>query len=168
MAKHMREVLGDLLFTSPVDKEKNSLPSPEDLRNKILIKAKKIKVEEKAKDSGKVPTPPPRRKRCSDTKLPEKRAEANTKESVKTQSSELSELVNYCEAVKFTSFEQERGYWQMSSFEETKAGDIYSNETNFNKFLSYNATNLSRIYPKGTRLFSSNLGTKHCERKLAV
>jgi len=168
MAKHMREVLGDLLFTSPVDKEKNSLPSPEDLRNKILIKAKKIKVEEKAKDSGKVPTPPPRRKRCSDTKLPEKRAEANTKESVKTQSTELSELVNYCEAVKFTSFEQERCYWQMSSFEETKAGDIYSNETNFNKFLSYNATNLSRIYPKGTRLFSSNLGTKHCERKLAV
>merc|ERR1719474_149344 len=81
MAKHMREVLGDLLFTSPVDKEKNSLPSPEDLRNKILIKAKKIKVDEKAKDKGKAPTPPPRRKRCSDTKLPEKQAEAKTKES---------------------------------------------------------------------------------------
>ena len=84
---------------------------------------------------------------------------------VKTQSEALSSLVNYCEALKFSSFEQERSFWQMSSFEETKALDIFNNETNSKKFLSYNCRNLSRVYPKGTRLFSSNMSRMQCFQK---
>ena len=42
----------------------------------------------------------------------------------------------------------------MSSFEETKAIQILSHEKQ--NFINYNRRNLSRIYPKGTRLFSSN------------
>jgi len=148
-----------MLYCEPVDKTQENLPSPEQLKNKILLKAKKIKKEEEevCNDIEVMPKPPRRGKKTSTTNLPEKKAEAETKESVKTQSEALSSLVNYCEAVKFSSFEQERSFWQMSSFEETKALDIFNNETNSKKFLSYNCRNLSRVYPKGTRLFSSNM-----------
>jgi len=157
MAEHMTNILGDMLYTQPVDTTKDKLPSPEELKNKILLKAKKIKKEEKIEETDNEPLAPPRRKKVSTNNLPEKKAEADTKASVKTQSEALSSLVNYCEAMKFSTFEQERTFWQMSSFEETKARQISSNETNSKKFLSYNCRNLSRIYPKGTRLFSSNL-----------
>jgi len=159
MAEQMVNILGDLLYTQPVDKSNDQLPSPEQLKNKILLKAKKINKgeNEACSETKQVPTPPPRIKRISTSNLPEKKAEAETKESVKTQSEALSSLVNYCEALKFSSFEQERSFWQMSSFEETKAMEIFKDETNSKKFLSYNCRNLSRVYPKGTRLFSSNL-----------
>jgi len=159
MAELMVNILGDMLYCEPVDKTQEQLPSPQQLKNKILLKAKKIKKgEDEVRDETEVmPKPPRRAKKISNTNLPEKKAEAETKESVKTQSEALSSLVNYCEALKFSSFEQERSFWQMSSFEETKALDIFNNEANSKKFLSYNCRNLSRVYPKGTRLFSSNM-----------
>ena len=40
--------------------------------------------------------------------------------SILTKSRALSDLVNYVEAVKFSSFDAERKFWEMSSFEETK------------------------------------------------
>ena len=167
MAEHMVSILGDMLYCEPVDKTQENLPSPEQLKNKILLKAKKIKKEEEevCNDTEVMPKPPRRAKKISTTNLPEKKAEAETKESVKTQSEALSSLVNYCEALKFSSFEQERSFWQMSSFEETKALDIFNNETNSKKFLSYNCRNLSRVYPKGTRLFSSNMSRMQCFQK---
>ena len=63
----------------------------------------------------------------------------------------------------FTRFEEEgsevqRNFWEMSSFEESKASSFTSNDSTARQFLDYNVNNLSRIYPKGTRLFSSNLG----------
>jgi hypothetical protein len=42
MAAHMVNILGDLLFDLPVDTTKHQLPSPTDLKRKILVKAKKI------------------------------------------------------------------------------------------------------------------------------
>jgi hypothetical protein len=44
MAGHFREILGELLYTDPVDPARTELPSPEDLRNRILVKAKKIQL----------------------------------------------------------------------------------------------------------------------------
>ena len=44
MAELFRSVLGDLLWTDPVDTSLSSLPSPNFLKNKILIKAKRIKL----------------------------------------------------------------------------------------------------------------------------
>jgi len=169
MAEHMTSILGDMLYTEPVDTSKDKLPSPEDLKYKILLKAKKLKIgdtnvekEEHNPDAeDDKPKPPPRKKRIStvstSSNISEKQAEAETKASVKTQSEALSNLVNYCEAIKFSTFEKERSYWQLSSFEESKAMHIFNNETNKRKFMSFNTVNLSRVYPKGTRLFSSNL-----------
>ena len=41
MANNMREILGDLLYTDPPDDEKTKMPSPEFLKGKILVKAKR-------------------------------------------------------------------------------------------------------------------------------
>ncbi|KAA8581136.1 hypothetical protein FQN60_002717 [Etheostoma spectabile] len=45
MAQHLRSILGDKLLTKPLnDLDPNSLPSPEDLKGKILVKGKKEHV----------------------------------------------------------------------------------------------------------------------------
>ena len=47
-----------------------------------------------------------------------------------------------------------RRCWEMSSFEESKALQLCW--AGNRQFSNHNRTNLSRIYPKGTRLLSSN------------
>ncbi|XP_072904691.1 1-phosphatidylinositol 4,5-bisphosphate phosphodiesterase gamma-1-like isoform X1 [Hemitrygon akajei] len=71
---------------------------------------------------------------------------------------ELSELVVYCRPVPFD--EEKIGtdkacYRDMSSFPETKA-EKYANKSKGKKFLQYNHRQLSRVYPRGQRLDSSN------------
>ncbi|KAI3376510.1 hypothetical protein L3Q82_016969 [Scortum barcoo] len=70
---------------------------------------------------------------------------------------EMSTLVNYIEPVKFKSFEvanKRRKYFEMSSFVETKGMDTLKSSPI--EFVEYNKNQLSRIYPKGTRVDSSN------------
>ncbi|KAL4635332.1 1-phosphatidylinositol 4,5-bisphosphate phosphodiesterase gamma-1-like isoform X1 [Arapaima gigas] len=71
---------------------------------------------------------------------------------------ELSELVVYCRPVPFN--EEKIGtdkacYRDMSSFPETKA-EKFATRGRGKRFLQYNRRQLSRIYPKGQRLDSSN------------
>ncbi|XP_038620687.1 1-phosphatidylinositol 4,5-bisphosphate phosphodiesterase beta-3 [Tachyglossus aculeatus] len=70
---------------------------------------------------------------------------------------EMSTLVNYIEPVKFKSFEAARKRnkcYEMSSFVETKALEQLTKSPM--EFVEYNKQQLSRIYPKGTRVDSSN------------
>lgn len=71
-------------------------------------------------------------------------------------SEKLSALVNYCESVKFKGFDSPRQYWQMSSLDETKAAQLYLVKSSADKFVAHNRRYLSRIYPRGTRVLSSN------------
>uniref|UniRef100_A0A8C9TR82 Phosphoinositide phospholipase C n=1 Tax=Scleropages formosus TaxID=113540 RepID=A0A8C9TR82_SCLFO len=76
------------------------------------------------------------------------------REAVATE--EMSTLVNYIQPTKFHSFEvskSDRSY-QMSSFVETKALEQLTKTPV--EFVEYNKSQLSRIYPKGTRVDSSN------------
>ncbi|KAM8967646.1 1-phosphatidylinositol 4,5-bisphosphate phosphodiesterase gamma-1-like isoform 2-T2 [Pelodytes ibericus] len=71
---------------------------------------------------------------------------------------ELSELVVYCRPVPFDEEKigtEKTCYRDMSSFPETKA-EKYANRSKGKKFLQYNRRQLSRVYPKGQRLDSSN------------
>jgi len=169
MANMFKTILGDMLYTEPVDTSKTSLPSPEQLKNKILVKAKKIQLtstgsideepevltkslsQKLPKEDSDAPERPPRKKR---SEVRNSRAE-DPEVISSTQSRLLSELINYCAAIKFKDFETERNYWEMSSFDETKQSQLAS--TAGDKFVEYNRRNLSRVYPKGTRLLSSNL-----------
>ena len=45
MAQEIKEALGDFLLTSPISKDENHLPSPAALRKKIILKHKKLQLE---------------------------------------------------------------------------------------------------------------------------
>ncbi|KAM6308749.1 1-phosphatidylinositol 4,5-bisphosphate phosphodiesterase beta-2 [Aegotheles albertisi] len=70
---------------------------------------------------------------------------------------EMSSLVNYIQPIKFDSFEvssEKNQSYVISSFTELKAYDLL---TKFPvQFVEYNKRQMSRIYPKGTRMDSSN------------
>ncbi|XP_050196703.1 1-phosphatidylinositol 4,5-bisphosphate phosphodiesterase beta-3-like, partial [Myiozetetes cayanensis] len=70
---------------------------------------------------------------------------------------EMSNLVTYIEPVKFKSFQvaQKRNKsFEMSSFVETKGLEQLTKSPL--EFVEYNKRQLSRVYPKGTRVDSSN------------
>uniref|UniRef100_A0A8C7G380 Phosphoinositide phospholipase C n=1 Tax=Oncorhynchus kisutch TaxID=8019 RepID=A0A8C7G380_ONCKI len=80
---------------------------------------------------------------------------AEEREAVATE--EMSTLVNYVQPTKFNSFEASKKVnrsYQMSSFVETKALEHLTKSPV--EFVEYNKQQLSRIYPKGTRVDSSN------------
>lgn len=70
---------------------------------------------------------------------------------------EMSALVNYIQPVRFHSFEyaerRNRSY-EISSFVETQATNLLKERPI--EFVNYNKRQLSRIYPRGTRVDSSN------------
>jgi len=102
----------------------------------------------------------------------------NKPDTAATMSEAFSSLINYCESVKFKGFEYPTKPWQMCSFDETKAFQVsksillpknvfkqnYSffiklssmSKSSAEKFIKLNSTHLSRIYPRGSRVMSSN------------
>uniref|UniRef100_A0A3P8WLT2 Phosphoinositide phospholipase C n=1 Tax=Cynoglossus semilaevis TaxID=244447 RepID=A0A3P8WLT2_CYNSE len=91
------------------------------------------------------------------TELKKPNTDEGTASSEVNATEEMSTLVNYIEPVKFKSFEvasKRKKYFEMSSFVETKGMDILKSSPT--AFVEYNKNQLSRIYPKGTRVDSSN------------
>uniref|UniRef100_A0A8C1XBF8 Phosphoinositide phospholipase C n=1 Tax=Cyprinus carpio TaxID=7962 RepID=A0A8C1XBF8_CYPCA len=176
MAEYCRSMFGDALLIEPLEKYPlvpgQQLPSPQELMGKILIKNKK-KHPHRASNGGSI-----RRKDGTDeqssplngvyTRNTPKPSliHSNTKVTViemgtayseVNATEEMSTLVNYIEPVKFKSFEvaaKRNKYFEMSSFVETKGMDTLKNSPS--EFVEYNKKQLSRIYPKGTRVDSSN------------
>ncbi|KAM4714875.1 1-phosphatidylinositol 4,5-bisphosphate phosphodiesterase beta-3 [Anableps anableps] len=173
MAEYCRTIFGDALLIDTLDRypliRNHPLPSPQDLLGKILIKNKKKPQPEKATIRRKEPTldqqSPSRGEGESeeeeeDETPPEEKKPADEEGTALNEVSateEMSNLVNYIQPVKFKSFEvstRRRRFFEMSSFVETKA--IEALKTHPFEFLEYNKFQLSRIYPKGTRVDSSN------------
>ncbi|XP_075386861.1 1-phosphatidylinositol 4,5-bisphosphate phosphodiesterase beta-2 isoform X2 [Tenrec ecaudatus] len=196
MAEYCRTMFGDMLLTEPLEKfplkPGTLLPSPEDLKGKILIKNKKHQSAGSKAPSGEEPggeeegSCPPKAPGGDDTawtgeegaELEEEEvAEEEEEESgsldeeeiKKMQSDEgtaglevtayeeMSSLVNYIQPTKFISFEfsaQKNRSYVISSFTELKAYDLLSKASV--QFVDYNKRQMSRIYPKGTRVDSSN------------
>ncbi|XP_037017686.2 1-phosphatidylinositol 4,5-bisphosphate phosphodiesterase beta-2 [Artibeus jamaicensis] len=195
MAEYCRTMFGDMLLTEPLEKfplkPGTPLPSPEDLRGKILIKNKKNQFSGPASScqepGGEAEgSCPPDAPVVGDTvwagdevaKLEEEEVEDEEEEESgnldeeeikKMQSDEgtaglevtayeeMSSLVNYIQPTKFISFEfsaQKNRSYVISSFTELKAYDLLSKAAV--QFVDYNKRQMSRIYPKGTRMDSSN------------
>ncbi|XP_014674887.1 PREDICTED: 1-phosphatidylinositol 4,5-bisphosphate phosphodiesterase gamma-1-like [Priapulus caudatus] len=68
---------------------------------------------------------------------------------------ELSDLIVYCRAVAFVPEKQPRDFHEMSSLSESKA-DKWLAPQRAPAFADINRLQLTRIYPKGTRVDSSN------------
>ncbi|CDQ96817.1 unnamed protein product [Oncorhynchus mykiss] len=160
------------------------LPSPQELMGKILIKNKKSHkpsaahgnkqlaehpanqsaAEEQATDepsspnnitAGEIEAEDDDDDDGDDCKKTSDEGTAEEREAIATE--EMSTLVNYVQPTKFNSFESSKKVnrsYQMSSFVETKALEHLTKSPV--EFVEYNKQQLSRIYPKGTRVDSSN------------
>uniref|UniRef100_A0A672RSD8 1-phosphatidylinositol 4,5-bisphosphate phosphodiesterase n=1 Tax=Sinocyclocheilus grahami TaxID=75366 RepID=A0A672RSD8_SINGR len=211
MAKYCEEIFGELLLKQPLEgfpiEAGQPLPSPSDLKRKILIKNKRLKPEVEQKqlesfkkhmeagemsiqtgeDENDEDLDSEQEEGASAVRLTEGAAAADVTERDAVflhQSGEtaedadaeqqliasykyegattnihpyLSAMVNYAQPVKFQSFEvaEERNiHHNMSSFNES-VGLGYL-KTNAIEFVNYNKRQMSRIYPKGGRVDSSN------------
>ncbi|PIO00678.1 hypothetical protein AB205_0083920 [Aquarana catesbeiana] len=188
MAEYCRNIFGDALLTEPLEKYPLqpgfSLPSPQELLGRILVKNKKRhrvgakgpegsvkrRVSEQPSntysDSSSICDSPAVGTLNSDSadvsltlsngdeQIEERIPKCGTASSEVSATEEMSNLVNYVEPVKFKSFDvanKRNKYYEMSSFVETKALEQLTKSP-----MEYNKKQLSRIYPKGTRVDSSN------------
>ncbi|XP_049725912.1 1-phosphatidylinositol 4,5-bisphosphate phosphodiesterase beta-1 isoform X3 [Elephas maximus indicus] len=185
MAEYCRLIFGDALLMEPLEKYPLEsgvpLPSPMDLMYKILVKNKKKshkssegsgkkKLSEQASntysDSSSVFEPSSPGAGEADTESDDDDDDDDCKKSSMDEGTagseamateEMSNLVNYIQPVKFESFEiskKRNRSFEMSSFVETKGLEQLTKTPV--EFVEYNKMQLSRIYPKGTRVDSSN------------
>ncbi|XP_068460194.1 1-phosphatidylinositol 4,5-bisphosphate phosphodiesterase delta-3-A-like isoform X1 [Clinocottus analis] len=158
MARHLRSILGDKLLTEPLrGLDPHNRPSPEDLKGKILVKGKKERervVAEHSSSSSDLSSSEEEEARHAEGK-PSRKTE-DKKPGVSKLSPELSELVVYTRSVPFKSFEQaaKSSANDMSSFSESDA--LRHVKDSGISFVRHNSHKLSRIYPSGQRLQSSN------------
>uniref|UniRef100_A0AAX7VNN6 Phosphoinositide phospholipase C n=1 Tax=Astatotilapia calliptera TaxID=8154 RepID=A0AAX7VNN6_ASTCA len=163
MAEYCRSIFGDALLTEPLEKylleSGVPLPSPMELMGKILVKNKK--KHHKTSGSAKKKLSEQVSNTCSDSSSvcepSSPSAGTGTAGSEAFATEEMSNLVIYIQPVKFNSFEASKKInrsYQMSSFVETKALEQLTKSPV--EFVEYNKLQLSRIYPKGTRVDSSN------------
>ncbi|KAM9365696.1 1-phosphatidylinositol 4,5-bisphosphate phosphodiesterase beta-1-like [Pholidichthys leucotaenia] len=176
MAEYCRSIFGDALLIDPLDKYPLEsgipLPSPQELMGKILIKNKKSHKPSSCADTKRLTDQPANQssehvspsnntgemeaesEEDDDDEDDDKKGSAE-REAVATE--EMSTLVNYIQPTKFNSFEASKKAARcchMSSFVETKALEHLTKSPV--EFVEYNKSQLSRIYPKGTRVDSSN------------
>uniref|UniRef100_A0A8C4I9S8 Phosphoinositide phospholipase C n=1 Tax=Dicentrarchus labrax TaxID=13489 RepID=A0A8C4I9S8_DICLA len=164
MAQHLSQILGDTLLTTLVDGLiPQQLPSPQELKGKILLKAKKIGGLEVCLDETLTDEVSDEEEmangECSDDPPAE-----SLGHNAKVQNMnlilydlELSDLVVYCKSVHFHGFEHARLHgkcYEMSSFSESKAKKLAKEAGT--DFVQYNTKQMSRIYPSGLRTDSSN------------
>ncbi|XP_028683273.1 1-phosphatidylinositol 4,5-bisphosphate phosphodiesterase beta-1 isoform X2 [Macaca mulatta] len=185
MAEYCRLIFGDALLMEPLEKYPLEsgvpLPSPMELMYKILVKNKK-KSHKSSEGSGKKKLSEQASNTCSDSSsmfepsspgageadtesddddddddCKKSSMDEGTAGSEAMATEEMSNLVNYIQPVKFESFEiskKRNKSFEMSSFVETKGLEQLTKSPV--EFVEYNKMQLSRIYPKGTRVDSSN------------
>ncbi|XP_069394433.1 1-phosphatidylinositol 4,5-bisphosphate phosphodiesterase beta-1 [Paralichthys olivaceus] len=177
MAEYCRSIFGDALLIDPLDKYPLEsgvpLPSPQELMGKILIKNKKSHKPPNNTDTKRLTDQPANQsvepvspsnntgemeaesEEDDDDEDDDGKKGSAEREAVATE--EMSTLVNYVQPTKFNSFEASKKAarcYHMSSFVETKALEHLTKSPV--EFVEYNKSQLSRIYPKGTRVDSSN------------
>uniref|UniRef100_A0A8C5HFX3 Phosphoinositide phospholipase C n=1 Tax=Gouania willdenowi TaxID=441366 RepID=A0A8C5HFX3_GOUWI len=155
MAQHLRQILGDMLLTCVLNGQiPEQLPSPQDLKGRILLKAKKIGDVEGCMDETLTEFSDEEEMTNGDSDSPTKENPSADKKPEKL-SRELSDLVVYCKSVHFHGFEHARTHakcYEISSFSESKAKRLIKEAD----FVQQNKCQLSRIYPSGFRTDSSN------------
>uniref|UniRef100_A0AAY4C9K8 Phosphoinositide phospholipase C n=1 Tax=Denticeps clupeoides TaxID=299321 RepID=A0AAY4C9K8_9TELE len=181
LARYCEDIFGELLLTEPLEafpmEPGRPLPSASDLKWKILIKNRRLKpeVEQKELEDFK------KHMEAGEISTSTNAEEDNDAEPIGMNGAEtsvdvqdlinsyhyvaattnvhpyLSSIVNYAQAVKFLGFEvaeENNIHHNMSSFNET-TGLGYL-KTSAIEFVNYNKRQMSRIYPKGGRVDSSN------------
>ncbi|XP_069940741.1 1-phosphatidylinositol 4,5-bisphosphate phosphodiesterase-like isoform X1 [Cherax quadricarinatus] len=199
LAKYCDDYFGDLLSKEPLPDSPLlpgiPLPSPNQLKRKILIKNKRLKPEvekqelelflkgqldlvddDDAKEDASQANPQPKDPKsnsCTTITTPVSQPSLEDDKPLTAEERAflyyqytgatthvhpvLSSYVNYCQPVKFQGFdvaEEKNVHHNMSSFSETMGLGYL--KTQAIEFVNYNKRQMSRIYPKGARVDSSN------------
>ncbi|XP_077600255.1 inactive phospholipase C-like protein 2 [Stigmatopora nigra] len=179
LTRHLVKILGDQLFTEPADTKDSYLPSPQVLRRRILLKAKKLRPDCDAED-GEVSGEDEGAETCPRTQTANNGGTApagvlkGTPQKHLTTAvqcgpphvprkkvsllKELSDLVSLCESVHFIDFataSKNQKPWQLCSFQESHAGRLAGESPG--EFVNHNKHFLSRVYPNPMRVDSSNM-----------
>ncbi|XP_064634492.1 inactive phospholipase C-like protein 2 isoform X2 [Lineus longissimus] len=147
MAHYLITIFGDKLVRVPVEKDCQFLPSPEALKHRIIIK-----LHDNDNTEGYVTD----EEENTDV---EKKKNNKREGSVKKHklASELSDLVIYCKSVRFEDFHNsatQQHFSEVCSFSESSALKLANACPE--DFVQHNKKFLSRVYPNGMRVDSSN------------
>ncbi|XP_016341303.1 inactive phospholipase C-like protein 2 isoform X1 [Sinocyclocheilus anshuiensis] len=157
MFQHLKKILGDKIHTDPPNLEDNYLPSPSDLKGKILLKGKKL-ASNCTGSEGEV-TDEDEGAEMSQRMNNEGGEQQTVVQPKKFQlSKDLSDLVTLCKSVRFKDFQtafQNQKHWELCSFNEVFASRCATDHPG--EFVNYNKKFLARIYPSPMRIDSSNM-----------
>ncbi|KAL2141364.1 hypothetical protein VTI28DRAFT_2494 [Corynascus sepedonium] len=139
MVAIMRETWGDYLLPEPKEDARH-LPSPAELRGKILVKVKYAPPEAKKDEA-----PLPGDDAAAKAKKPSKIIQA------------LSKLGIYTRGVSFKSLTQPEATMPTHIFSLSEGGVMEVHEKSARELFEHNRNFLMRTYPSGLRIRSSNL-----------
>uniref|UniRef100_H2YFI7 Phosphoinositide phospholipase C n=1 Tax=Ciona savignyi TaxID=51511 RepID=H2YFI7_CIOSA len=153
MAQYCRDIFGDKLLIDPLSKypivSDSCLPPPSEIKYKIIVKNKKQRPSADNSDD--------EEGRITNLDYEENAKEAGTAMKESKAYEAMSSLVNYVQPVRFKSFdisERRKRCYEISSFTESAALRLLTFYPM--DFVRYNRRQMSRIYPKGARVDSSN------------
>ncbi|NWT50071.1 PLCZ1 phosphodiesterase, partial [Erythrocercus mccallii] len=183
MADCLKTILGDKLLSAPIGGEVDMtrLPSPEALKFKVLIKNKKVGTLEQSllrmeedyhgeteelsdsdsEDASSEDTLPLQQGRSPSKRKGERKSSLLPQKKTKVRKTKialaLSDLVIYTKSQKFVSFEHSLQHQQC--YENNSIGEAHARKLvriSAKEFISHTTRFITRIYPKGTRMSSSN------------
>ncbi|XP_067867921.1 inactive phospholipase C-like protein 2 isoform X1 [Heterodontus francisci] len=157
MIQHMKQTFEDKLYTKAPTVEDSYLPSPEVLKYKILLKAKKLPANftSSAGDITDEDEGAEMAKKMADENTDQQNVVPNRKFKL---CKELSDMVSLCKSVLFKDFTdslQNQKFWEFCSFNEVTASKLANEYPK--DFVNYNKRFLARIYPNPMRIDSSNM-----------
>ncbi|XP_015420348.1 PREDICTED: 1-phosphatidylinositol 4,5-bisphosphate phosphodiesterase delta-1 [Myotis davidii] len=161
MARHLSTILGSMLLDRPLEGATTSLPSPEQLKGKIVLKGKKLGGLQPPSGEGGpeaiVVSDEDEAAEMEDEAV-RSRVQHKPKEDKLRLVKELSDMVIYCKSVHFRGFSGPgspgQAFYEMASFSENRTLRLL--QESGNNLVRHNVTHLSRIYPAGWRTDSSN------------
>ncbi|WVR05835.1 hypothetical protein IAU60_002861 [Kwoniella sp. DSM 27419] len=159
LAAILKEVFGDRLVTAPLYLDHAELPSPEQLKHRIMFKAKPPRVEPQSPRLEPLMSPDSTSSAESDSgfaRLARRLSIQGKSDRPEGFSPQLADLLVYTAGVKYAGFSKLNEYTfreQFSVSEKTANRIVRENQADW---IKHNFSHISRVYPRGTRLTSSN------------
>ncbi|KAI9884678.1 MAG: hypothetical protein M1823_003528 [Watsoniomyces obsoletus] len=162
MVEIMREVwAGMLLDDTCKEIEGDGLPSPQNLRKKILVKVRPAAAITTVKEDTSSPARPPVRRIESNTSQSSSDESMSPPDGKKVKKSKildaLGKLGVYTRSYHFSNFDQPEASFPTHIFSLSEKALTDVRETHGQKLFSHNRNFLMRVYPHGFRISSSNL-----------
>ncbi|KAG0007071.1 Phospholipase C [Modicella reniformis] len=157
MANIVKAKLGSWLVAEPLDSSSFNLPSPDELKYKILIKSKVLPPDATASEYS------------TDTESESERESESDSENAKLKSKKkkkvriaraLSDMSIYCQSRHFPGFTHEGcSPFKIISFSERSS--LSMAKQSLQEYINMNKTHLTRVYPAAFRITSANYDPHH-------